>query len=84
MGYIWAIMPGMYLDSWYKFDHNTIREVSKLYCLENMYETIANGSAFGWLPSKSEYESTLDLNNSFNSTKNDNIHSLNFKLMWYK
>ncbi len=82
IGYIWAIMPGMFLDSWYQFDHNTIREVSKLYRLENLYESVANGDAFGWLPSKSEYESTLDPNNSFNSTKNDNIHSLNFNWKW--
>jgi len=82
IGYIWAIMPGMYLDSWYQFDHNTIREVSKLYRLENMYESMAKGNTFGWLPSKSEYETTLDSNNSFNSTKNDNIHSLNFKWQW--
>lgn len=84
IGYIWAIMPGMYLDSWYQFDHNTIHEVSKLYRLENMYESVANGNAFGWLPSKSEYESTFDPNNSFNSTKNDDIHSLNFKWQWTK
>ncbi|MCM1141173.1 MAG: outer membrane beta-barrel family protein [Muribaculum sp.] len=82
IGYIWAIIPGMYLDSWYQFDHNTIHEVSKLYRLENMYESVANGNAFGWLPSKSEYETTLDTYNSFNSTKNDNIHSLNFKWQW--
>ena len=72
----------MYLDAWYQYDHNTIREVSKLYRLENLYESVANGDAFGWLPSKSEYESTLDFNNSFNSTKNDNIHSLNFNWKW--
>lgn len=82
VGYIWAIMPGMYLDSWYQFDHSTIREVTKLYRLENIYETVVSGNAFGWLPSKSEYESALDLNNSFNSTNNDNIHSLNFNWKW--
>lgn len=72
----------MYLDSWYQFDHNTICEVSKLYRLENIYETVVGGNAFGWLPSKSESESTLDFHNSFNSTKNDNIHSLNFNWKW--
>ena len=82
IGYIWAIVPGMYLDAWYQYDHNTIHEVSKLYRLENLYESVANGDTFGWLPSKSEYESTLDFNNSFNSTKNDNIHSLNFNWKW--
>lgn len=82
IGYIWAIMPGMYLDSWYQLDHSTIREVSKLYRLENMYESVANGNTFGWLPSKSEYEMALDSSNSFNSMKNDNIHSLNFKWQW--
>ena len=82
IGYIWAIVPGMYLDAWYQYDHNTIREVSKLYRLENLYESVANGDTFGWLPSKSEYESTLDFHNSYNSTKNDNIHSLNFNWKW--
>lgn len=82
VGYIWSIMPGMYLDSWYQFDHNTLHEESKLYQLHNMYDYMANSSTFGWLPSKSEYESTLDNHNSFNSTKNDNIHSLNFNWKW--
>lgn len=82
LGYIWAMMPGMFLDTWYQFDHSTIREVSKLYRLENLYESVANGNTFGWLPSKSEYESTLDFHNSFNSTKNDNVHSLNFNWKW--
>ncbi len=82
IGYIWAIVPGMYLDAWYQYDHNTISEVSKLYRLENLYESVTNGDTFGWLPSKSEHESTLDFHNSYNSTKNDNIHSLNFNWKW--
>ena len=47
IGYIWAIVPGMYLDAWYQYDHNTISEVSKLYRLENLYESVTNGDTFG-------------------------------------
>ncbi|MCM1452772.1 MAG: outer membrane beta-barrel family protein [Clostridium sp.] len=82
IGYIWAIMPGMYLDAWYQFDHATLQESSKLYQIENAHDDAANGQAFGWLPSRSEYEYAFDPRNSFNSRKEDNIHSLNFNWKW--
>lgn len=81
-GYIWAIRPGMFLDSWYEYEHKYTHEVSELYRLENMYESVHEGQSLGWLPSKIEYDSTLDLDNSYNSSKIENYHSINLKWTW--
>lgn len=82
LGYIWAIRPGMFLDSWYEYAHKYTHEISDLYRLESMYNSILEGQPLGWLPSKMEYDSTLDINNSFNSSKTENSHSINFKWTW--
>lgn len=82
-GYIWAIRPGMFLDSWYEYEHKYTHSVSDLYRLENMYNSVIEGQPTGGLPSKIEYDSTLDLNNSFNSNKTENYHSINFKWTWW-
>lgn len=81
-GYIWAIRPGMFLDSWYEYEHKYTHEVSDLYRLENMHSSVFEGQSLGWLPSKAEYDSTLDPDNSYNSRKNENYHSINFKWTW--
>lgn len=81
-GYVWAIKPGMFLDSWYEYEHKYIHEVSDLYRLEKLSDTVLNGQPLGWLPSKTEYESTLDPDNSYNSVKTENNHSINFRLTW--
>lgn len=83
IGYIWAIMPGMFLDSWYEYEHKYTHEVSDLYRLENMYNSIFEGQFLGWLPSKAEYDSTLDPDNSYNSNKTETHHSINFKCTWW-
>ena len=82
LGYVWAIKSGMYLDSWYQYDHVYSHEVSELYRLENIYDTDSEYRPLGYLPSKTEYDSTLDPNNSFNSTKTENRHALNFSWTW--
>ena len=83
VGYIWAAAAGMFLDSWYQYDRTYSREVSNLYRLENIFDAAAEDRPSGWLPSMSEYESTLDLGNSFNSSKTENLHSINFKWTWW-
>lgn len=82
LGYIWAIKPGLFLDSWYQYEHNHSYEMSDLYSLENIYHSASDSKSFGWLPSKAEYESTIDPNNSFKSKKTENNHSINLKLTW--
>lgn len=82
IGYIWAVRPGMFLTSAYRYNRVYNREVSDLYRLEDIYDSMAEGRLLGWLPSKAEYESTLDPNNSYNSTRIENNHSINFYLTW--
>lgn len=84
VGYIWAIMPGMYLNTWYAYERNYVHEVSDLYRLENMYNSVIEGQSSGWLPSKTDYDSTLDADNSYDSSKTENYHSLNFSWSWNK
>lgn len=83
VGYIWAIRPGMFLNSWYQYEHKYSHEVSDLYRLENIYDFLPEGHPLEWLPSKMEYVSSLDPDNSFNSNKTENYHSINFKWTWW-
>ncbi len=53
-----------------------------MYRLETLMDGTSDGKLLGWLPSKTEYESSIDLSNSFNSRKRENNHSANFKLTW--
>ncbi|MEZ3576174.1 MAG: outer membrane beta-barrel family protein [Muribaculaceae bacterium] len=82
LGYIWAIRPGMFLDSWYEYRHNYRHEVSDLYRFENM-DTPLEEQSLGWLPSKMEYDYTLDIDNSYISSTTENHHSINFKWTWW-
>ncbi len=80
LGYIFGILPGLTLDTWYQFEHTFIHEVSDLYRLENIYGTATENNPLGYLPSFSEYQSSLDPNNSFDSRKNEDNHSLHFDI----
>lgn len=83
VGYIWAIRPGMFLDSWYEYEHKYAHEVSDLYRLENLYNSLREDHPLGWLPSRKEYVSFWDPDNSYNSNKTENHHSINFKWTWW-
>lgn len=83
VGYIWAIRPGMFLDSWYEYEHKYSHEVSDLYRLESIYDSMQEGYPLGWLPSKKGYVSSLDSDNSYDSNKTENYHSINFKWSWW-
>ncbi len=83
LGYIWSIRPGMFLDSWYEYRHIYKHEVSNLYRLENLYTQVPEGQPLGWLPSKIEYDSTLDIDNSYISGTTENHHSINLKWTWW-
>ena len=82
IGYIWAIRPGMFLDSRYEYERKYAHEVSDLYRLENLYNSAPEDRPLGWLPSKMEYDSSLDPGNSFDSSRKENNHSINFKWTW--
>lgn len=83
VGYIRAIRPGMFMDAWYEYEHRHAHEISDLYRLEKLYGSFPERQSTGWLPSQREYYSTLDFDNSFNSRKTDNVHSLNLKWTWW-
>ncbi len=76
-GYIRAIKPGMFLDSWYQYDRTDSREVSDLYRLDRN-----GGDAGASLPSVTERDLSLDMTNSFDSRKTTGNHSVNFSLNW--
>lgn len=82
LGYIWAIRPGMFLDLSYEYEHKYAHEVSNLYRLENLYDSDLEDRPLGWLPSKMELDSFLDTDNSFDSSRKENNHSINFKWTW--
>lgn len=82
VGYIWNIKDGLYLDSWYQYDHTESREVSDLYRLDNLLDSVSADKPLGYLPSAWEYESTIDPQNSYDSRKREDINSINFDLNW--
>ncbi len=82
VGYIWAIRPGMFLDSRYEYEYKYSHEVSDLYRLDNLYNSVGDNLPLGWLPSKMEYDASLDPDNSFDCNKRENYHSINFKWTW--
>ncbi len=82
VGYIFGIVPGLYLDTWYQYEQFYTREVSELYRLENLYGSVSEEKPLGYLPSASEYHSTLDPGNSFDSKERDENHSLHFDLSY--
>lgn len=82
VGYIFGIIPGLFLDTWYQYEQFYTREVSELYRLENLYGSVTEEKPLGYLPSVSEYHSTLDPNNSFDSRERDEKHSLHFDLSY--
>ena len=83
VGYIWAIKGGLFLDTWYQYQHSASREVSDLYRLDNLYGSISADKPLGYLPSAWEYETTIDPQNSYDSRKREDNNSLNFDLNWY-
>lgn len=76
LGYVWAMAKGMFLDAWYQYDAVKTHEVSELYRLENIYGTANSDKPLGYLPSATDYHSALDRDNSFDSRKRDDTHSL--------
>lgn len=76
LGYIWVVSRNLTADLYYKVDHKSLREASDLFRLDRLYDDMED-NAFGWLPSAFEYESTIDPSNSFDSRKNEDLHTVN-------
>lgn len=82
LGYVFAILPELILDTWYQYEHTFLREVSDLYRLENIYGTANEDKPLGYLPSMSEYHSSLDPDNSYDSRKKEDNHCLHFDISY--
>lgn len=82
LGYVVALMPGMHIDTYYTFDRTYRHAVSDLFRLETLYDGTYGDAPIGQLPSLSEYRSTLDPANSYDSRMLTENHQYNIDYSW--